>query len=242
MTIEEQKKNSHIVILHGLYMSDKTMVPMRQRFEERGWQASCFDYSTLFSNLEKNVLDLKNFVDALNVPEVHFVGHSLGGLVIRGLFDRFPCQRPGRIVTLGTPHQGASLAKWFQDNFLGWGIGKAREKGLLDPMPDWLQPRELGSIAGLCDGTSWRKRLIRGDTDPSDGVVTLEETCLPGMMDHCVVETNHENLVYEEVPFVQAEAFLRQGRFQRQYQAWRGGDYWVPVADQEGRLDNALTG
>ena len=73
-------------------------------------------------------------------------------------------------------------------------------------------------------------------------MVTLEETFLLGMMDHCVVETNHENLVYEEAPFIQAETFLRQGRFQRQYQSWRGGDCWVPVADQEHRPDNTLTG
>jgi pimeloyl-ACP methyl ester carboxylesterase len=54
---------------------------------------------------------LAEFVHALASPEVHFIGHSLGGLVIYRFLERFPDQPPGRVVFLGTPSVASRAAE-----------------------------------------------------------------------------------------------------------------------------------
>ncbi len=62
-----------------------------------------FRYSAGTWGMEEITAHLQTFVRSLDVPAVHFVGHSLGGLVIYRYFERFPEQAPGRAVFLGTP-------------------------------------------------------------------------------------------------------------------------------------------
>src|SRR5437879_13625804 len=54
---------------------------------------------------------LESWVRELKAPAVHFLGHSLGGLVIHRFLERFPDQPPGRAVFLGTPCVGSRAAE-----------------------------------------------------------------------------------------------------------------------------------
>ena len=70
---------------------------------EVGLTLHAFRFSAASSGMSSITTRLAKFVRELAAPEVHFVGHSLGGLVIHRFLERFPQQPPGRVVFLGTP-------------------------------------------------------------------------------------------------------------------------------------------
>src|SRR5579862_1394836 len=94
----------HVVYVHGLWMSGGESLLLANRLlREFGLQVHAFPYSAATWNMEQITAHLKTFVHSLEVPALHFVGHSLGGLVIYRFLEHYPQQPPGRVVFLGTP-------------------------------------------------------------------------------------------------------------------------------------------
>ncbi len=172
-----------------------------------------FSYNSVRYTPAENARRLNCFVSDINSKVIHFVGHSLGGLVIRHLFDLFPQQTPGRIVTLGSPHNQSHAAKMMSSFALTrMLLGSSIENGLLGTMPDWKEERELGSIAGtLRFGMGI---IVPGLPRPNDGTVSVEETRLKGMKDHMSLPLSHFGLVVSQRSYEAVVCFLREGKFQ----------------------------
>ncbi len=201
-----------IVLVHGLWMRGPDMGLLKWRLQRHGYNVVQFSYDTVGCDLQENARRLNAFVAVLTAPTIHFVCHSLGGLVVRRLFHDFPEQPPGRVVTLGSPHTGSYVARRLSRN--GWLrrlFGRALP-ALDGDVPPWRGERELGSLAGdLAFGPGhW---LFRDLPDPNDGTVAVEETRLEGMHDHKCVTATHLGLLL--LPSVCDEVlnFLREGCF-----------------------------
>jgi pimeloyl-ACP methyl ester carboxylesterase len=203
-----------VVLVHGLWMTGVDMALLRHRLRRCGFRTVQFSYPALRNNIHQNAACLNHFIARLNTDVVHLVGHSLGGLVIRQLFHEYPDQRPGRIVTLGTPHKGSLVAQRFNRYALGrMVLGRSRAPGLLGDIPPWAGQRDLGVIAGtLGIGVG---RVIHGLPEPNDGTVAASETYLDGMTDHIAVHVSHTALLFSREAAQQTCAFLEQGRFNR---------------------------
>ncbi len=203
---------STVVLVHGLWMNGWDMSVLERRISRNGYHVRRFSYASIYEDVGYNVRGLNRYLSQIEDDQIHLVGHSLGGLMIRHLFHRYPAQKPGRIVTLGTPHQGSRVARHLAGsrarNFL---LGKSVSSGLLGDAPGWPGKRELGVIAG--DRSLGLGRLVTRLPKPNDGTVALEETPLPGMTDYRVVHTNHMGLMLSaEVADLVVE-FLQQGNF-----------------------------
>jgi pimeloyl-ACP methyl ester carboxylesterase len=201
-----------VVLVHGLWMNGLDMAVMRQRLERSGYHTSQFSYHTIRDTPRESARRLQNAGAALDTPVLHFVCHSMGGLIIRHLYHEFPDQRPGRIVTLGTPHQPSSAAlqlmRFAPGRLL---LGMSAEEGLLGGAPPWRSDHELGSIAGnLRLGLGL---LVPGIPRPNDGTVAVEETRLDGMKDHVIVHASHFGLLFSREAERAVEHFLRTGTF-----------------------------
>jgi pimeloyl-ACP methyl ester carboxylesterase len=185
---------------------------MRKHFEEAGFSTHLFDYRTVLDSPEHSAGRLAEEVGKIGGSMLHFVGHSLGGIVIRHYFHRYADRREGRVVTMGTPHHPSLTASVFNENPVGrFVLGQALDKGLLGPLPEWDKQRELGSIAGsLSMGGG---RLFARLPKPNDGSVVVEETKLDGMTDHIVLPVSHSGLLFSANAALQAIHFLRHGRF-----------------------------
>jgi len=210
------KPSEHVVILHGLFMNKVVMKPLRNRFRKAGYEASCFGYNTVGEILEVNVDALHGYLKTLDAPVIHLVGHSMGGLIIRFLFERYPDQKPGRVVSLGTPHQGAQIALWLNDTFLSPLLGKSREMGLITPPGAWSHENPFGSLAGLAP--IGPLPILTGNWTDSDGTVLVSETHLEGQTDHIVVSGMHTQLIYTESVFEQTRHFIENNRFNHEQQ------------------------
>ena len=200
-----------VVLVHGLWVHGVAMALIRRRLARSGFRAVSFSYPSVRLGLAENAERLAAFCRGLQSPRVHLVGHSLGGLIALGALDGVPgC---GRIVTLGTPYAGSHAAK----RLARLPGGRA---ALGRSMPEWLEAArpsldgraEIGVIAGrrpLGLGCLVAPDLPR----PCDGVVSVEETRLPGMRDHVVLDVSHSGMLVSRAVARQIGAFLRDGCF-----------------------------
>jgi pimeloyl-ACP methyl ester carboxylesterase len=147
---------------------------------------------------------------------VHLVGHSLGGILIRALFHYHPDQKPGRIVTLGTPHGGCRVARQLsRSTFWRRAMGKSVVQMLDDATRHWpLPPREIGVIRGS-RSFGMGRFLYRRLPQPNDGLLTVEESDLPGARDSIVLPVSHTGMLFSRALAHQAGTFLGAGRFAR---------------------------
>lgn len=201
-----------IVLIHGLWVNGMEMGWLRKTLEDEGYLTKQFSYRSIANSPFENAMDLNDFVEGLDSQTIHFVCHSLGGIVARHLFNQYPQQRPGRVVTMGAPHNSsqtaAGLSRFLPGRIL---LGRSVQHGLLGPVPPWTGTHELGSIAGtLRLGLGL---LIPGMPQPSDGTVTVAETRLEGMTDHIEIPTTHTSMLFSKEVAKQTCQFLQSGKF-----------------------------
>ena len=204
-----------VVLVHGLWLTGLEMSLLRRRLRRCGFNPVQFTYPTVRCSLADNARRLQRFVSRLDAGTVHFVAHSLGGLLLRQFFHDYPRQRLGRVVTLGTPHAGSAAALRLAQQRIGrLLLGKSLDHGLRGDVPAWSGEREIGVIAG--DLGLGLGRLL-GLAGPNDGAVLLSETRLPEMTDYRVFHTSHTGLLFSSEVAQASCAFLRKGRFPPQW-------------------------
>jgi pimeloyl-ACP methyl ester carboxylesterase len=102
---------SHVVYVHGLWMpGDESLILRRRLSADFGLTLHPFRYLAT-GTMSTITARLAQFVSELDLPAVHFVGHSLGGLVIHRFLEQFPQQPAGNAVFLGTPCVGSRAAE-----------------------------------------------------------------------------------------------------------------------------------
>ena len=207
----------HVVYVHGLWMSGGESLFLRRRLaQEFGLQVHAFRYSASHSTMEKITARLQSFVDSLEAPAVHFVGHSLGGLVIYRFLERFPQQPPGRAVFLGTPCVASRAAlQASQFRLVASLMGQPVAEELLRPQVQerrWaVSDRPLGIIAGSqAIGVG---QILAQFEEESDGTIAVSETRLPGVTEHLVLPVSHLGLLVSARVARETGLFLREGRF-----------------------------
>ena len=206
-------KPEHVVLLSGLWLPRWSLWPLAWRMHRCGFIPHLFSYRTTGCDLQENAAALQGFLRTLPVGTMHLVAFSLGGLVVRALFHFYPQQALGRIVTLGTPHNGSlaanRLVRW------RWGrkmVGKSLADLMAGRPQSWALPaRELGIVGGSMNvGLG---RLVVRHTEVSDGTVSLSETRLAQATDFFCVRASHIGLLLSAASARAVCRFLRSGRF-----------------------------
>jgi len=201
-----------IVLVHGLWMRGWVMAWLGWRLRRCGYQTVAFSYPSVRGTLSQNALRLSRFVAGLDAPRIHFMGHSLGGLVLLQMLATHPDPRIGRVVLAGCPYRASYAARKLARRGLGRRlIGRSVLQWLEQPAPTSTDKYEMGVIAG-CKPLG-AGRLIGGVPQPNDGVVVVEETALPGASDQILLDVCHSGMLLSDQVAHQACAFLRHGYF-----------------------------
>src|SRR3954463_10203140 len=92
------------VFVHGLFLNGAEFTPLRRRLAaQHGFQTHRFSYPTVRGSMAATLERLQRFVARIDADQIHFIGHSLGGIVLCRYFERSPDARAGRVVLLGSP-------------------------------------------------------------------------------------------------------------------------------------------
>ncbi len=206
--------NEAVVFVHGVWMTGAEMAVLRRRVRDCGFRVHQFRYPSLRKPPRENARALNAFLRRLDAPVVHLVAHSLGGIVVLHLFDRYPEQKPGRVVLIGTPVRGSEAAREMARHpWLRPLLGRSVQQGLLGDAPRWRADRELGIIAGT-RGLGIGLVLTAGRLpEPNDGTVELAATETSGVTDRLELPHGHNALLFVKATAEGVCRFLRTGRF-----------------------------
>lgn len=219
--VEHRDRETEIVVLlHGIARTSRSMRPIKAAIRGAGYCTLNLDYPSRrhdLAGLADIVGQQLAAAGAWDAPKLHFVTHSMGGLVARQLLlgDRPTHARIGRVVMLAPPSAGSEVAdflaplppyRWLYGP-AGQQLTTSHRSGIWRTSPDF----ELGIIAGA---TGWPYLL--GNLllpRPHDGRVSVERTRVDGMRDHLVVPATHSFIM--RVPEVQRQVlhFIRHGGF-----------------------------
>jgi alpha-beta hydrolase superfamily lysophospholipase len=172
-----------------------------------------FRFSAASTGMSSITASLASFVREFAAPQVHFVGHSLGGLVIHRFLERFPEQPPGRVVFLGTPGV-ASRAAEHAGRFapIAHLMGRSVAEELLQPRERlWRHTHPLGIVAGT--QPLGLGQLLAHFQEDNDGTVAVSETRMPGATDHIALPVSHLGMLVSPRVAHETGLFLTQGRF-----------------------------
>lgn len=202
-----------VVLVHGLWVHGLAMEIQRRALARRGYRALAYSYPSVRATLTENAARLASYAASLRAKRVHFVAHSLGGLVVLKMLSASGAEDLGRIVLQGVPYRGSRAARGLARLPLGETLlGRSLREWLESQPPADFARFEIGVIAGsLALGLG---RLVDPDLPrPNDGVVAVEETQVPGMRDHVVLPVNHSGMLVSRAVVHQIAAFLRLGAF-----------------------------
>jgi pimeloyl-ACP methyl ester carboxylesterase len=205
-----------VILVHGLWQSGLELFVMRRRLQADGsMRAQFFSYPTVVGTMSNHVRRLIDCARAHKAEQLHFVGHSLGGLVVLRALEITDDLPPGRAVLLGSPLQGSRTAQSLARLPFGRALlGGALTQECVEWSPrEWSGRREVGVIAGSM-GFGVGRLLANLDTE-HDGTVLVEETRLPGAKDHIVVPASHTGLLLSAQVATQTRHFLEHGTFDR---------------------------
>ena len=212
----------YVVLLHGISRTQRVMRNMAQYLEDKGYAVYNDHYKSTSFVIETLVDHIYERVK-LNCPDsqktIHFVGHSMGAIIIRCLIAKYRPQPLGRVVMLAPPNHGSHLVDFMKRfSFYRRLYGPAGQQlgtdnaGVINRLPpiDY----DVGIIAG--DRSidllfSWF--ILSGK---NDGKITVEETKLDGMQDHIVLPATHTFMPSNSKVIKQTAHFLKDGRFFRE--------------------------
>jgi pimeloyl-ACP methyl ester carboxylesterase len=207
-----------VILLHGLGRTRWSLWRVEQTLRHDGYQVINLTYPSRTQSVEALAQNwLAPLIAAQSfAPRLHFVTHSLGGIMLRCYLRDHPVPNLGRVVMLAPPNRGSEVADrlrptWFYRTVNGPAGQQLGTHGLPRTLAPW--PAGAGQLGIIAGDRSLNPLFSFWLPGPGDGKVTVASARLAGMTDFITVHTSHTWLAWRSEVLGQIEAFLRSGRF-----------------------------
>jgi len=218
----DSQNDECVILMHGLAKSFRSLEKLEKHLSNQGFRVINLDYPSTKSpipDLADIFLD-QAVTECRQTPytKIHFVTHSMGGIIVRYYLKHHNLPRLGRVVMLSPPNRGTELVDFFKEGLLfkktqgPAGLQLGTENGSL-PLKLGPVDFELGIIAGNRSFYPFNSALIPG---PDDGIVSVQRTKVEGMTDFLLLPYSHPFIMQKETVLEQVVHFLRQGKFNHQ--------------------------
>ena len=208
-----------VVLLHGLARTSASMNQLETALKNEKFTVANIDYPSRTQRIEElaeaAVSAGINQCKELSADSIHFVTHSLGGILVRQYFQTNALDELGRVVMLGPPNAGSEVVDELRDvpgfELLNGPAGQ--QLGTTDTgVPKQLGPVdfELGIIAGTKSINLILSSLIAG---PDDGKVSVENTKVEGRSGFVTLPVTHPFMMRNERVIEETIHFLFHGTF-----------------------------
>lgn len=203
----------NVLLIHGVLMNPLEMRFLGNQLKKLGFNVHYIFYQSVLKTSANNAKAIHRKIKKLNLPNLHIIAHSLGGIIIMHLFAQFHDLPMGRVVMLGSPVTGSSVAQKVQK----WPIvspllSQSMPNALSgENIPKWSCGRDWGMIAGTRN--QGLGLLTGGLVGESDGSVLVEETHDSKQTAHIKINTSHSGLLFSKEVALLCSNFLNSGRF-----------------------------
>lgn len=210
-----------VILLHGLARTSDSMTEMADRLAAETYRVINPDYPSRTETIEtladsilaETIMDCRN----AGAKKIHFVTHSMGGIIVRYYLKHHEMKDLGKVVMLSPPNKGSEVVDKLGGTFIfKWMNGPAGQQ--LGTGKDEL-PRQLGKVAfelGVIAGehsiNPVLSLLIPGE---DDGKVSVDNAKVQGMTDFIIIPATHTFIMENAAAIEQTIAFLKSGKFQR---------------------------
>jgi len=208
-----------VVLIHGLGRTAWSMKRLEWTLARRGYEVVNVSYPSRRFGIEQLAEDCLHPAISEQVSDracrIHFVTHSMGGIILRQYFSKHSIPDSGRTIMLAPPSHGSEMVDWLKDAKLGrWILGPGGCQ--LDTAESGLPKRlgavgfNLGVIAGDCSLNPWFSRLLPG---LDDGKVSVESARVDGMNEFLVVPNSHTWMPWRAKTISRVVNYLQFGSF-----------------------------
>lgn len=213
----KRKNNRHVILLHGMGRTWRSMWWMSRALKQAGYIIHNNGYPSTRHEIQWLAHEyVKPAVQQLDgAKRIHFVTHSLGGILVRQYLQKNTLPEGSRMVMLAPPNHGSEvtdrLINWKPYQWLNGPAGQ--QLGTTsDSLPNQLKPvnHEIGIITGNKSSNPLFSSWIDGE---DDGKVSVNSAQLDEMKDFLVVPTGHTLIMNQPVVIKQTLYFLKNGAF-----------------------------
>lgn len=212
-------ENEFVILLHGLARTSRSMIKLEEALQSNGYTTVNCDYPSTKHCIE-NLAD-SAISDALSrcigASQIHFVTHSMGGILVRQYLSSSKIENLGRVVMLGPPNRGSQVVDSLKklpgfkkiNGPSGMQLGTSKAS---IPISLGRANFDLGIIAGTRSINLILSTMLPGK---NDGKVSVENTMLEGMSDHIVLPVTHPFMMNKKMVITQVLYYLKMGMFER---------------------------
>jgi pimeloyl-ACP methyl ester carboxylesterase len=208
-----------VILLHGLGRFRQSMRRLEQHLKSLGFSTINLAYpsttKTIETIAETHLARAVQDCDDQRAGKIHFVGHSLGGLIVRQYLQQHSVPAGSRLVMLSPPNQGSDLVDllmWFPP--YRWITGPAGQEIGRGPESVFHRLKPVEIEVGVIAGNHSINLLAAAFMDgPGDGTVSVKSTMLPEMRDFIIVSNAHTFIMRDPLVMMQVAYFLEHGRF-----------------------------
>lgn len=217
ITMTQLPAQETVVLLHGLARQAACMEKMAKALEAQDYRVVNLDYDSRHHDIETLAKDLRARIvtETEEAETLHFVTHSLGGILVRQIQATEPLANLCRVVMLGPPNRGSEVVDQIGD----WKLFKmingpaGQQLGTdADSFVNQLPPIdfECGVITGD-RSINWINSCMIPGKD--DGKVSINSARIEGVKAFKVVHVTHPMLMKRKSVIQDVVAFLKTGSF-----------------------------
>jgi len=201
-----------VILVHGLWVPRLVMTPLGAMLARAGLRIHLFGYRGRKASLAMHAERLIAFARKRAPQGAHFVGHSLGGLVVLEALAPETDLALDCTVLLGTPARGCLAGRRLARSDWGrWFLGASESLWHEGRVARWTRAEPLGVVAGT--RVLGLGRVFGPLHGANDGVVRVDETTVEGMRDRLVLPVGHSEMLVSPRVAHAVQLFLKHGRF-----------------------------